>query len=88
MHIRETVNLNTVRDADIIAWLKRQDNKSAAIRDALRAQCVRQTEYTLADIMQRLNEIERRGVVVAQVSSEDNGDEPEEAVIALDGLGL
>lgn len=88
MHIRETVNLNTEKDADLIAWLKRQDNKSAAIRDAMRAQCVRQTEYTLGDVMRRLDEIERRGIAIAQPAAADNGEEPVEAAAALDKLGL
>ena len=87
MHIRETVNLHVEKHADLIAWLKRQPNKAAAIRAAIRAQFERHAEYTLADVMRRLDDIERNGVMVTRVDSSD-GDEPIEARDALEGLGL
>jgi DNA-binding IclR family transcriptional regulator len=87
MNTRQIFTLHLEKDADLIAWLKAQPNKSAAIRDALRAQFERQTEYTLADVMQRLDEIERNGVVMTH-RARDAGDEPVEAAAALDTLGI
>ena len=94
MHTRETVSLDLEKDADLITWLKRQDNKSAAIRAAIRAQFERHAEYTqgdvmrrLDDLMRRLDEIERNGVTVSVTPGAD-GEEPQEAAAALEGLGL
>jgi hypothetical protein len=87
MIARKIFSLDTERDADIIRWLGSHSNQSATIRAALRAQFTRQTEYTLADVMQRLDDLQRSRFVTQPVTNGEQ-DEPREAVIALDGLGM
>lgn len=78
--------LDVEKDADVISWLHKQPNKSAAIRAAVRAQYERETEYTIADVMRRLDELQRSGIAVIGDAGGD-GDEPIEAVLALGELG-
>lgn len=88
MLTRITVSLHTEKDADVLAWIKAQkESASRVVRDALRAQFERHAEYTLADVMRRLDDIERNGVMVTRVDSSD-ANEPIEAADALEGLGL
>lgn len=83
------------KDADVLTWLERQANKSAAIRAAIRTACL-QDSITLGDVLQEIGEVKRllRNGVVLQ--SETAGSEaataltPEEEHVQelLDGLGL
>jgi hypothetical protein len=85
--------LNSEADRDIVRWLDRQDNKSAAIREAIREH-IGGTGVTLGDIYEAIKDLERR-LQVGQVvtHSSDPGllcnmelDEPPEAAAALDAL--
>jgi hypothetical protein len=83
------------RDADILAWLERQENKSAAIREAIRSSWL-QSGVSLADVLNEIGEVKRMlrsGAI--RVESDDGQDEtqaldPEQREIqnALDSLGF
>jgi len=84
-------SLDTEADKDILRWLDRQENRSAAIREAIRDHIGR-GGVTLGDVYQVVKEIERKikagAVVVAGGVSpaDDDWDEPPEAAAALDAL--
>ncbi len=86
-----TIALDRQADRDILRWLERQENKSAAIRTALREHLAR-GGVSLADIYQAIRDLERRivqgGVVIAGGNGvqDDHQDEPPEAAAALDAL--
>lgn len=88
---RQTVTfvLDTERDRDIVRWLEGQDNKSAAIREAIRARagC---GHVTLAEVYEAIQEL-KRGSWVSSASAQAStagGDEPPDVAAALDSLGL
>jgi len=83
--IRVTVVLDSNEDRDLIRWLEGQPNKSAAIRQAIRAHLG--ANITLADIMAKLEALERTGLTVAATAPQA-ADEPPDVAAALDGLGL
>jgi hypothetical protein len=58
---RQTITfvLDTVRDRDILHWLEGQENKSAAIREAIRAHLGR-SGITLADVYEAIQDLKRR----------------------------
>lgn len=81
--------LDTEEDRDILRWLERQRNRSAAIREALRRHV--SGGVTLGDVYQAVKDLERKlrsGMVVAASSSDDGEDweEPPEVVAALEAL--
>jgi hypothetical protein len=85
---------DTERDADLLAWLERQENKSAAIRTAIRASWL-QSSATLGDVLNEIGEVKRMlraGVVrVEEVEGEDPpalGPEERAVQDALNGLGV
>jgi len=84
-------SLDIEADRDILRWLDRQDNRSAAIREALREHLDRNS-VTLDDVYRAIMKLERKieaGVaIVADGASlaEDDWDEPAEAARNLDGL--
>ena len=83
------------RDADILAWLERQENKSQAIRKAIRASWL-ESGISLADVLNEIGEVKRllrSGAI--RVESDDVQDEaqaldPEQREVqnALDALGF
>ena len=79
------------RDRDILRWLNAQDNRSAALREAIRGAMGR-GGVTIGDVYQAIKVLERKlqaGAVVGCASpSSEEWDEPPEAAAALDGLGL
>ena len=86
----ETFCLDGEHDMDIVRWLDRQPNKSAAIRAALRAHIA--NAVTLLDVYQEVTELRRtirNGVTVAGAGSDDAPVNPlvAEAEAALSGLG-
>jgi hypothetical protein len=87
---RFTILLNKKRDDDILQWLARQDNRSAAVRDAIRRKIGEGgkagEEITLRDIMDELREIKRNGFVVVTTDGEMEA-EPEDIAATLDELG-
>jgi|YNPNPStandDraft_1061719.scaffolds.fasta_scaffold328695_1 hypothetical protein len=86
-----TISLDADEDRDLLRWLGRQENRSAAIREALRARV--SGGVTLGDVYQAVKEVERlirSGVVVAGAPAADNGEiweEPPDIAAALDALG-
>jgi hypothetical protein len=82
-------------DRDILRWLARQENRSAAIREAIRDHLGR-GGVSLGDVYQAVKAVERRleeGVVVGDKGTGRQGDretdweEPAEPAAALDQLG-
>jgi hypothetical protein len=85
------ISLDTETDKDILRWLERQENKSAAIRAAIREHIGR-NGVTLGDVYRAVKELERKleaGAVVLAGGAESEGDswdEPDDAAAALDAL--
>jgi hypothetical protein len=86
------ISLDTEADKDILRWLERQENKSAAIRAAIREHIGR-NGLTLGDVYRAIKGLERKleaGAVViaggAQEGEEEVWDEPDDAAAALDAL--
>lgn len=77
------LNLDSERDADIVRWLEQQANRSAAIRDAIRAHIGQ--GVTLLDIYREIQDLKRRSIVAVQPGS-DRPEEPPEAAANLDKL--
>jgi hypothetical protein len=79
------------RDRDILRWLDAQDNKSAALREAIRG-AMEHGGVSLGDIYQAVQELGRKlqtGAAVSAVSHpSEEWDEPADIAAALDGLGL
>ena len=89
---RQTITfvLDTERDRDILRWLEIQENKSAAIRKAIRA-CLGRDAITLADVYEAILDLQRRNwapLSDAQASGAASGEEPPDVAAALDSLGL
>lgn len=89
---RQTITfvLDTERDRDIVRWLEGQDNKSAAIREAIRAHSGR-GDITLADIYEAIQDLKQRSWIPgpeAQTHTTSAHDEPPDVAAALDSLGL
>lgn len=89
-----TVAFDRQADRDILRWLEVQENRSAAIREALRAYLGR-GGVTLADVYQAVRDLERRlraGLVVAADPAIASGakqpdeEEPPDLAAALDAL--
>lgn len=89
---RQTVTfvLDTERDRDIVRWLEAQENKSAAIREAIREHQGRST-VTLADVYEAVLELRQGHWVLGpetEVGEPANDEEPPDVAAALDGLGV
>jgi hypothetical protein len=89
---RQTITfvLDTERDRDILRWLEGQENKSAAIREAIRTRLGNEG-ITLADVYEAILDLQRRSWVPAsdaQASSAASSEEPPDVAEALDSLGL
>ena len=89
---RQTITfvLDTERDRDILRWLEGQANKSAAIREAIRANLGR-GDITLAHVYEAIQDLKRCDWVAApetQVHISTVSAEPPDVAAALDSLGL
>jgi hypothetical protein len=85
-----TFVVDAERDRDILRWLGSQDNKSAAIREAIRAHIGR-TSITLADVFEAIQDLRRRSWTLTpdgRPHSAASSDEPPDVAAALDSLGL
>lgn len=90
MKVTLSFTLDDTEDRDLLRWLEGQENRSAAIREALRAYLGR-GGVTLADVYQAVKDLERRlwsGSVVAAGRADAPGDpeEPPDLAAALDAL--
>lgn len=81
MRVVIPVSLDDQKDADIIEWLNRHQNKSAAIRDALRSNLA--DGITLADIYQEIKALKSRSFVAI---ADEPGQGLAEAELNLDKL--
>jgi hypothetical protein len=89
---RQTITfvLDTTRHRDILQWLDAQDNKSAAIREAIRAHLERDG-ITLTDVYEAILDLQRQSLVAVsdvQLDGVANNEEPPDVAAALDNLGL
>lgn len=89
---RQTITfvLDTIRDRDILRWLEGQENKSAAIREAIRAHLGR-SGITLVDVYEAIQDLKRGGWMPGsetQAPAAAVNDEPPDVAAALDSLGL
>ena len=89
MKVTIAFTLNTEADRDILRWLERQENRSAAIREAIRRHI--SGGVTLGDVYQAVKDLERKlrtGVVVTGNAPDEGDDweEPPDAAAALDAL--
>jgi hypothetical protein len=85
-----TFVVDTERDRDILRWLGNQDNKSAAIREAIRLQLGR-GGITLTDVYEAIQDLKRRNWAPASDSQPLNTAddcEPLDVASALNNLGL
>lgn len=85
-----TFVVDTERDRDILRWLGSQDNKSAAIREAIREHLGRGC-ITLTDIYEAIQGLKRGNWTPAPHTQPDNvegRDESPDVAAALDSLGL
>jgi hypothetical protein len=85
-----TFVVDTERDRDILCWLGRQDNKSAAIREAIREHLGR-GDITLTDVYEAIQELKRGGwasMAETQPCDLESRAEPPDVAAALDSLGL
>jgi len=84
-----SLKIDTETDGDLVRWLGQQDNKSQAIREALRGH-IRGSGVSLGDVYQAVVSIERqiKAGVIVQSNPGDGAilDEPPEAAAALDAL--
>jgi hypothetical protein len=84
-----TVSLDTEADKDLIRWLERQENRSAAIREAIRDH-LGHSGITLGDVYQAVKALERKlgtgAVVVTGDADGERIEEPPGAAAALDAL--
>ncbi len=91
MKIRQNISLDSERDADILAWLEAQENKSEAVRDAIRAFMDRD-RVTLDSVYEAVSRIEgklERGVAqIGDGTGTGEVAEDPELVEALANLGI
>jgi hypothetical protein len=82
------ISLDPEADKDIMRWLGKQSNKSAAVREAIRCYMTKEEGITLADVLAEVRALPSRLSVVA-VNAEPTtpeGEEPEAAAANLNGL--
>lgn len=85
-----TVSFDVEADKDLLRWVERQENRSAAIRGAIREHISR-NGVTLGDVYRVVKELERKieaGAVVVAGGGDggEEWDEPEDAAAALNAL--
>jgi hypothetical protein len=86
------VSMDTEADRDLLQWLEKQENRSRAVREALRAYIGR-GGVTLGDVYQVVCDLERKlqaGAAVSRTPDDYDGDsewqEPPGVAEALDAL--
>jgi len=83
------ISLDPEHDRDILRWLGRQSNRSAAVRKAIRAYMDADSGVTLAEVLAEIRALPEKLSVVAVAAGvpvDDEGEEPEVAAANLDGL--
>ncbi len=85
-----TFVVDSERDRDILRWLGSQDNKSVAIREAIRERLGR-GDITLAVVYEAIQDLKRGDWTPASDAQPHilaDSDEPPDLAAALDSLGL
>jgi len=88
-----TVSMDSEADRDLLRWLERQDNRSAAVREVLRAH-LGGGDVTLGDVYRAVQdlraEIRSRTIAAGSLRSGEVAavDEPAAAAAALEQLGV
>lgn len=88
MAVIVNISLDPDHDKDIMRWLSSQPNRSAAVREAIRAYMAKEQGVTLADVLAEVQALPSRLSVVA-VSDPGpvvTDEEPEVAATNLNGL--
>lgn len=82
------VSLDSEVDKDILRWLEKQSNRSAAVRVAIRKYMAAQEGPSLADILAEIRSLPSRMSLIATMAGEAivTGEEPPEAAANLDAL--
>ena len=88
MKITVSLTLDSDRDRDVVRWLEAQENKSAAVREAIRTHLAGAGSVTLADVLREIRELRRAGLSFSATSAAPARDEPPDVAARLDGLGL
>lgn len=89
MAVFVNISLDPDKDRDILEWLDSQENRSAAVREAIRSHMAETVGVTLADVLAEVRALPSRLSVVAvnaQPELAEEGKEPEEAAANLNGL--
>jgi hypothetical protein len=81
-----TISLDTESDKDLLRWLARQPNRSAAVREALRSHVGNANGPTLADVLAEVHALSSKLAGMAYISPPEEREEPEIAATNLDGL--
>jgi len=87
--ITKTISFDTDDDRDILRWLDQQENRSAAVREAIRAHITR-GGVTVSDVYQAVKDLERKmrsGSVAIQANRDEDWHEDPDLVAALTSLG-
>lgn len=79
-------SLDPEKDKDIMKWLGSQSNRSASIREALRAYVAKTEGPTLADVLAEVRALPSKLSVVTVAPEVCEGEEPEEAAANLNSL--
>lgn len=86
------VSMDAEADRDLLQWLEQQENRSGAVREALRAYIGR-SGVTLGDVYQVVRDLERKlqaGAIVGGTPDDHDDDdgwqEPADVAKALDAL--
>ena len=83
------ISLNPETDKDIMHWLGKQSNRSAAVREAIRSHIAKEERITLADVLAEVRALPSKlSVIAVNVQPEpiEGEEEPEVAAANLNGL--
>lgn len=89
MAVFVNISLDPENDRDILDWLDGQQNRSAAVREAIRAHMAETEGVTLAAVLAEVRALPSRLSVVAvnaQPEPAEEGEEPEAAAANINGL--
>lgn len=89
MAVFVNISLDPDKDRDILDWLDDQENRSAAVREALRSHMAETEGVTLAVVLAEVRALPSKlsvAAVNAQPEPVEEGEEPEIAADNLNGL--
>lgn len=88
MAVIVNISLDPEHDKDIMRWLGGQPNRSAAVREAIRAYMAKEQGVTLEDVLAEVQALPSRlsGMTISNSEPITEGKEPEAAAANLNGL--